>query len=480
MDTPHRRFTSLCRYVTAAGLLASCCASLAQAEEPFTVEVAAGPFDVFVTETARLDAKQSVTLSSELPSNTGKIVWLLPEGDYVERGAAVARFDPAPFETEMQQHSRELQDARATLVQAEAELQIKIRRNEESKEQLEHAIAVAELKLENLRKAEHPLRLATARNEVLAARTALLAARRELEAQREMLNEGFGSEAALADAAAVERERANALALSERQLELLQSIILPAELQQAELELASKRRELERGEQINLHSLAKQNAALVRLTNKVAELEQTLAASKDLLAKTTIEAPVSGFVVYKQISVMNERRKPQVGDSVWNRHGFMVIPDMSAMIAHADVRELDVGKLAEGQAVTLYPEAHPDLTLTGRVDSVGTLAADGSSSEENLFRVRIALDELDPRLRPGMRARASILTRHHDAVLRVPIEAVFYERGTPICFLWTRGAARRQSVTIGESDGEYVIVTSGLERGDRVLLSRPMELVAGN
>jgi len=447
----------------------------ADADQPFTVAVTAGDFDVMVVESARLDARRSVTLASELPSNQGKLIWLVDEGTYVEEGVLVAKFDRAPFEEELTNINRDLQDGRAALGQAEAELQIQIRSSRESVAQIEHALQAAELKLKNLRRADHPLRLSTAKIEIQSARVALDRASQEHKAQKQMLEEGFGNQNMLDEAAAVEREQRSSLELAEQRLSLSQEVILPGEIQQAEMEISNRQRELENSEQMKLHTLAKLNNSMLRLRNQLEVLENSHARAEEMLTKTEISAPVSGFVVFKNIPVNNERRKVQVGDSVWNRHGFIVIPDMSEMVGHVDIREQDIGKIAAGQAVTLRPEAYPGLVLQGEVDTVGTLAADMNKREENFFHVRIALNEVDPRLRPGMRAQASILASQFRDVLRVPIEAVFYEDDQTVCFVWSDDEIHRQNVEVGTSDGEYVVVTEGLESGQRVLLTYPRQ-----
>lgn len=453
----------------------ACAGARASDERPFTVDVMPGKFDVFVIESARLDARQSVTLASELPSNEGKIIWLVDEGTYLSEGDLVAKFDPAPFEEDIANLNREYQDGMAALAQAEAELQIQIRAGQDSVEKAEYAAKVAELKLQNLTRADHPLRITTADSEVLSAKIALDRARQEHQAQREMINEGFGNENMLKEAAALEQEKQSAVNLAIQRRRLLEDAIIPAEIRQAELEIENRGRELKNSEQMRLYALGKQKNILVRLRNQLAVLEDSRRHAEKLLAKTAIYAPVSGFAIYKSIPVTNERRKVQVGDSVWNRHGFIVLPDMSSMVAHINIRELSIGKLAVGQAVTLKPEAYPGMILSGRVDLVGTLVADAADRDENFFQVRVALDDVDPRLRPGMRAQASILTSSYTDVLRVPIETVFYFDGKAICFVWDDDEARPHSVQLGASDGEYVVVEAGLEAGQQVLLTRPRQ-----
>jgi len=454
--------------------LAYSCAQ-ADEEKPFTVAVTPGKFDVFVIESAQLDARQSVTLASELPSNKGKIIWLVEEGTYVKAGDLVARFDPAPFEEDLANLNRDHDDGEAALAQAEAELQIQIRAGRDTVEQNEYAVRVAELKLRNLIDADQPLRITAAESERQSARIALEQARQEHEAQQEMIKEGFGSESMLKEAAAHEQEQKNAVDLATQKLRLLKEVILPAEVRQAELEVENHKRELENSRQMRLHKLAKQNNVLARLRNQLASLESSQHHAEELLARTEIHAPVQGFVIYKSIPVGNERRKVRVGDSVWNRHGFIVLPDMSAMVGHVNIREQSIGKLAVGQPVTLKPEAYPELVLNGHIDLVGTLVDDAVNRDENFFHVRIALDNVDPRLRPGMRAQAAILTDSFADVLRVPIETVFYSDGKAVCFIWDDDEARPQPVQLGPSDGKYVVVEQGLEAVQQVLLTRPRQ-----
>lgn len=470
--------SSVGKVVVAAVVFGSVAAGAA--DDPFTVPVEAGPFELRVIESARLDAGQSITISSELPSNQAKVVWLVPEGAKVVAGEEIVRFDPTPFEAEVQKLEQEFEEVTAGQIQAEAELQLQVQQGRETRRQLQEQIELAQLKLERLMQADQPLRIAVAKAELAAAEAAWQEARQELSSQDEMLKAGLGSEGQLQQAQAQASEQQNARALAAERLRILRQIEIPSETRQAEMELAGRREELKHAVQADQHGQARQYAAVTRMSLQVERTRQALEKARSLIEKTTVTAPVSGFVVYKQVSVANERRRVQVGDSVWNRHGFMVIPDMSTMVADIDVRERDIAKLAVDQPVSLRPDAFPDMRLAGKVGFVGTLATEGSGGEENLFRVRVLLDELDTRLRPGMRARASVLTERYANVLRVPVEAVFFDQGEPVCYVWSRGRAVRQAVDIGPSDGKQVIVEAGLEAGDRVMLTDPAVALARN
>jgi HlyD family secretion protein len=454
-------------------------ARLAGAEPPLA-EVKSGAFDIYVMEAATLDARQSVTIASELPSNSGKLAWLIDDGAFVKAGETIARFDAEPFREDAAKAEREYEEARAALAQANAELQILIQRGADQADTLSHRIALAELARDQLVQADRPLRIAAARNETLVARAALEQARQEAETQRRLSAEGFGSAALLAQAEAAEREKSGAVALAEESARLLEKVVLPSAEQEAALELERLQRELDTARNETQHSLAKQHAAILGLEQRVASFEAALTRARAALANTELVAPVSGFAIYVPASVGNAMRKAQVGDSVWQRHGFIVIPDMSALVATVRVREVDIGKIAPGQLVRLHPDAYADLELTGRVAGIGTMAERSEGDDGNTFAVRIDVDGVDARLRPGMRARAEILARRYTDVLRVPVEAVFRDRGESVCFVWDDDEASRRPITLGDGDGEYVVVTKGLASGERVLLSYPgAELASG-
>lgn len=439
-----------------------------------TAPVLSGPFDIEVTESATLDARQSVTLSSDLPSNRAKILYLAEEGAFVRQGDVVARFDPSPFEEDISKLESDIQEARAVLQQGQAEVALLEAESETARNKLAQQYDTARTRLENLQSADIPIRISKAETDLARAQADYSTARQETATEEKLLASGLANKTDVEKARIMEKEKRIALDIARRNYDNLKDTALPSELRQARLAVEHSGKELENQETvIRQQSLIRENANIARYRSKLADLEQALAQARNHRERTTLRAPVSGQLLYMKISIANEKRRVQVGDSLWNLQPFAVIPDMSSLVARINVRESDIGKLEPGQRATLYPEAYPNLSLPGHLESIGTLASVAEGQNASVFEVRIALDGADKRLRPGMSARAVILARHFDQALRVPVEAMFYLDRQAVCFLWNGGDPREVPVVPGDSDGRFIVIESGLEEGQQVMLVFP-------
>ena len=95
-----------------------------------------------------------------------------------------------------------------------------------------------------------------------------------------------------------------------------------------------------------------------------------------------------------------------VGDPVLPNQPVIVIADLSQLyVETSDLTEKDVVSVRTGQKITAVPDALPDLSLTGSVESI----ADGfvEKSGDITYVVRIPLDSSDPRLRWGMTVKVT-------------------------------------------------------------------------
>jgi HlyD family secretion protein len=154
----------------------------------------------------------------------------------------------------------------------------------------------------------------------------------------------------------------------------------------------------------------------------------------------------------------------------------------SNQLADIALNEVDATKVHLGQKATLTFDAVPDLILAGTVSEVSPLGA--VSQGVVSYSVKVSLDTLDSRVKPGMSVNANIITGIKEDVLVVPNEAVKSQARTsyvevpydgftsastsPVVTLPT--APSRVTVTVGVSNDSSTEIVSGLTLGDWVVV----------
>ena len=159
-------------------------------------------------------------------------------------------------------------------------------------------------------------------------------------------------------------------------------------------------------------------------------VDQTNAAlqnSHSLLAKTTIQAPMSGRITKLAVQ-QGETAVP--GTFSKDQALLLTISDMSVLETKVKVDETDVARLHVGDTAQVLIDAFPDTTFRGKVTeiahssvSAGTTTT-GSSDQAVDYEVRVQL--LDPPIdtRPDFSATAKIVWDSRKAVLSIPIIAL--------------------------------------------------------
>ena len=88
------------------------------------------------------------------------------------------------------------------------------------------------------------------------------------------------------------------------------------------------------------------------------------------------------------------------------------------------------------------------------------------------------MDGSHPELRTGMSCQAEIIVEQHANALYVPVQAVTRIGQTPTVYVRRGGTFEPQSIEIGLDNNSKVHVISGLEEGQEVLLTPPLEASA--
>ena len=229
----------------------------------------------------------------------------------------------------------------------------------------------------------------------------------------------------------------------------------------------------------------------------VQSAEATLREMRTSLSRTIIKSPTNGIV--SSLSV--EQGERVVGTIQMAGTEMMRIANLSAMEVQVDVSENDILRVSLNDKVDIEVDAYLDRKFSGYVTEIANSASNiGGAASLNTdqvtnFVVKVRVDSesykdlLGPNkrypFRPGMSASVDIKTETMDDVLAIPIQAVTVREKEDdkdnkkkkaandeleeVVFVMEADTVRMVNVTTGIQDDEYILVTSGLEKGEVVV-----------
>jgi cobalt-zinc-cadmium efflux system membrane fusion protein len=150
------------------------------------------------------------------------------------------------------------------------------------------------------------------------------------------------------------------------------------------------------------------------------------------------------------------------------------IADLSTAWIVGDVYEKDLAYARPGSPVNITLEAYPGESWKGTVASV----SDALDPNTRTLKLRVVLENPEHRLKPEMFATIHLTGRAHQAIL-VPATAVVRDGDAAYVFARSKsGSFDRRTITLGETRGDSVEITSGLSDGDMVV-TEGSELLRG-
>jgi HlyD family secretion protein len=247
---------------------------------------------------------------------------------------------------------------------------------------------------------------------------------------------------------------------SESNLERIKSLYEKGFVSQRELEQDTIKHE---SAQVQLKSAKEQ----------VRQSEANLERAKDELAKTTFIAPMSGVV-----SKLNAEEGETVITGTMNNPGtvIMIISDMSRVLATVNVDETDINQVKIGQNCEVSVDAVEDKIYSGEVVEIASSAS--KEQEISIFEVKIAINQPDENLKPGMSSRAEIETHYRSNILAIPLQSVVdrevdtkegKKEKKEVVFIVKEDKAVMTLVKTGISSTSDIEITSGIKEGDLVV-----------
>ncbi|MCJ7459728.1 MAG: efflux RND transporter periplasmic adaptor subunit [candidate division Zixibacteria bacterium] len=175
----------------------------------------------------------------------------------------------------------------------------------------------------------------------------------------------------------------------------------------------------------SLTSKEQYDASLTQYDVAKAQYDQSQASlrqAEDLLAKTTITAPMDG-----KITELLKKEGEMVAGATYNPTEIMTISDLSAFEVEVEVDETDIAETKLVQEAKIKIDAFPDTSFKGEVSEIGNTAkVTGYGTQDQVvnFLVKVLILDEVKGIKPGMSASVDITTASHKDVLNIPIAAV--------------------------------------------------------
>jgi len=449
-----------------------------QAEVIGGAPVRRGPLTISITQRGNLEAKNSVKLRSEIEGRA-TILFLEPEGSFVQEGQVVAELDASSLEDRLVTQDIQVQNADASYTKAESEMEIQESQNDSDTKRAQQNLDFAELDLVKFDKGDRPQDRQKSDEDILLAEEELAQAKETYEWSLKLYEKGFYTRTQLdRDELTHNRNEVN-VTRAKRAKEMQDEYDHPKQEMELLAAVEEAKRELAR---VKLQAAARlvDHEAAVRTSKARLDLEQeNLAKLQRQVEAAVMKAPVGGMVVYGRTEGgrMSGGEPIQEGTEVRERQEIITIPREGGMIVEASLHESVLKMVQVGQDCVIRVDALPGQDFHGKVDFVSLLPDRQSwwaNPNQRLFKTNISILDGNSEMRPGTSCSVEIIIDELEDTLFVPVQSIFVTGGKTVVFVQNGGDEPEvREVAVGPASEKWVSIVSGVEEGMTVLLSAP-------
>ena len=197
---------------------------------------------------------------------------------------------------------------------------------------------------------------------------------------------------------------------------------------------------------------------------------------------TVVRAPFTGVIIAKNAQV-GEILSPFSAGGGFTRTGVGTIVDMDSLEVDVDVNEAYIGRVKSNMPAEAVLDAYPDWKIPAHVIAIVPTADRGKAT----VKVRVALEQKDPRIVPDMGVRVSFLETRPTTTAAVPQgvlvpgAAIVQRGGQSVVFVLDGKQVRQRSVQPADQKyGDLRLLPAGVKAGDSVVLAPPEDLRDGS
>lgn len=255
-----------------------------------------------------------------------------------------------------------------------------------------------------------------------------------------------------------------------------QEIVSRIEGAEAKLKVADAEQKLRQAEQKLASDRSASKSTIQSKIDASGKAAYDVQRTERALTKMSLKAPLTGMVSLIPVWHPEGESPFKPGDRTWPGAPIAELPDVSTLRISARAEETERGRLALQQPVTVHMDAIADRQFNGKIDKISTIASSdftGGWPFPRNFDISVALDQADPRLKPGMTAQLTVVVERIPNAITLPSQASFQRSGQDVAYVWDGSKFQERAIEIGRRSGDRILVVKGLKVDERVALRDP-------
>jgi len=196
-----------------------------------------------------------------------------------------------------------------------------------------------------------------------------------------------------------------------------------------------------------------------KAVSELKKAKQISAITGGKSASYVLTAPISGFIIEKNITNNSEVRQD-------NDTPLFTIADLSNVWVIANVYERDISSIHLGDEVKVTTLSNPGKNYTGKIDRIYNVLNPSTRTME----VRINMSNAGYELKPEMFATIKVRSKTPQTMLAIPYQAIVFENGNLYVVVKKDGKTlETRPIQMIKKVGDRAFI-QGLEEGEQVVI----------
>ncbi|MDR0932597.1 MAG: efflux RND transporter periplasmic adaptor subunit [Victivallales bacterium] len=414
-----------------------------------------------------------------------KLLWVIDENGKVKAGDLLASFETDELKEQIENLEIELDNLKKELDLAVESKKIQISTNAADLQAAEENLLQTDDAMRKYRRFERSSKRDSLDLSITNAESALATAVKSYATTRDSevtVNEGENAEdkkrQLLKEAQTKIDEKENSLDSAEDDLRVFRRYDNPSKLTRLFNAYEQAKLNLRRVKISTESKIVQADKSIENYRRRIKRTDDQLNRYKSYMEMMELRAPVDGVVIYGDPDRRWGNLDIKPGIEINKGQVLVTIPEMSNLVVDFDLPEQYRSKIKIGDRAVISPDSLPGVKFGGEISHIDTLPVNlvnWDSSSPKIYKSKIKFDHQSPQMVNGMSVQIHIVTKTIPKTLFVPVEAVFEDNDR--FFVYRNGLTgpEEEDVTIGESNDNFVQITSGISEGDVVYLYRPYQ-----